>query len=207
LANFFYQVCDVDEDDDFMPVWQGADGYAIVAGLRQSAYGVYRRRAQSLILYLFERASPSGASERKVPDLGFLQCQGSLLLQCFEIAWSGLMEKLLQSPTVVQITADFRHQLFGNIKAIAASLSTAGCSTRSRRPTPGANYAKALDDLFAFCASQPLSRARLMEWRAAMESLSLSMGYGLVEFAARRRAGCMAGEGAKRQAFGCLGCL
>src|SRR5260370_1014767 len=28
------------------------------------------------------------------------------------------------------------------------------------------NYAKALDDLFAFCASQPLSRALLMEWRA-----------------------------------------
>ena len=30
---------------------------------------------------------------------------------------------------------------------------------------------------------------------------------GLVEFAARKRAGCMAGEGAKRQAFGCLGHL
>src|ERR1700712_3375011 len=36
------------------------------------------------------------------------------------------------------------------------------------------NYAKALDDLFAFCASQPLSRSLLMEWRAAMESLSSS---------------------------------
>jgi hypothetical protein len=34
------------------------------------------------------------------------------------------------------------------------------------------NYAKALDDLFAFCASQPLSRAQLMEWRAGMKSLS-----------------------------------
>ena len=33
-------------------------------------------------------------------------------------------------------------------------------------------YAKALDDLFAFCASQPLSGARLMEWREGMESLS-----------------------------------
>jgi hypothetical protein len=30
------------------------------------------------------------------------------------------------------------------------------------------NYAKALDDLFAFCASRPLSRSLLMEWRAAM---------------------------------------
>jgi hypothetical protein len=30
---------------------------------------------------------------------------------------------------------------------------------------------------------------------------------GLVEFAARKRAGCMAGEGAKRQALGCLGRL
>ena len=28
------------------------------------------------------------------------------------------------------------------------------------------NYAKALDDLFAFCASRPLSRSLLMEWRA-----------------------------------------
>src|ERR1700731_1136270 len=34
------------------------------------------------------------------------------------------------------------------------------------------NYAKALDDLFAFCASRPLSRSLLMEWRAGMESLS-----------------------------------
>ena len=33
------------------------------------------------------------------------------------------------------------------------------------------NYAKALDDLFAFCASRPLSRALLMEWRATMERL------------------------------------
>ncbi len=36
------------------------------------------------------------------------------------------------------------------------------------------NYAKALDDLFAFCASRPLSRSLLMERRAGMESLSLS---------------------------------
>jgi integrase len=36
------------------------------------------------------------------------------------------------------------------------------------------NYAKALDDLFAFCASRPLSRELLMEWRAGMESLSPS---------------------------------
>jgi hypothetical protein len=36
------------------------------------------------------------------------------------------------------------------------------------------NYAKALDDLFAFCASQPLSRSLLTEWRAGMESLSPS---------------------------------
>jgi integrase len=36
------------------------------------------------------------------------------------------------------------------------------------------NYAKALDDLFAFCASRPLSRALLLEWRAAMEALSPS---------------------------------
>jgi integrase len=36
------------------------------------------------------------------------------------------------------------------------------------------NYAKALDDLFVFCASRPLSRSLLMEWRAGMESLSPS---------------------------------
>src|SRR5271155_751042 len=36
------------------------------------------------------------------------------------------------------------------------------------------NYAKALDDLFAFCASRPLSRSLLMEWRAGMESRSPS---------------------------------
>jgi integrase len=36
------------------------------------------------------------------------------------------------------------------------------------------NYAKALDALFAFCASRPLSRSLLVEWRAGMESLSPS---------------------------------
>jgi integrase len=36
------------------------------------------------------------------------------------------------------------------------------------------NYAKALDDLFAFRASRPLSRSLLMEWRAGMETLSPS---------------------------------
>jgi integrase len=42
-------------------------------------------------------------------------------------------------------------------------------SPHSRR-----NYATALDHLFAFCASRPLSRALLMEWRAGMEALSPS---------------------------------
>jgi hypothetical protein len=36
-------------------------------------------------------------------------------------------------------------------------------SPRTRR-----NYAKALDDLFAFSASQPLARSLLMEWRAGI---------------------------------------
>ena len=36
------------------------------------------------------------------------------------------------------------------------------------------NYGKALDDLFLFAASQPLTRALLMEWRATMEKLSPS---------------------------------
>src|SRR5258706_16391387 len=39
------------------------------------------------------------------------------------------------------------------------------------------NYAKALDDLFQFCASQPLSRALLMEWRGGMEFFSPSTIY------------------------------
>jgi integrase len=36
------------------------------------------------------------------------------------------------------------------------------------------NYAKALDDLFQFCGSRPLSRALLMEYRTNMEHLSPS---------------------------------
>jgi integrase len=36
------------------------------------------------------------------------------------------------------------------------------------------NYAKALDDLFSFCASRPLSRALLMEYRTTMDHLSPS---------------------------------
>jgi hypothetical protein len=40
-------------------------------------------------------------------------------------------------------------------------------------------YARALDDLFAFCASRPLSRSLLMEWRAGMEPLSPSTINGM----------------------------
>src|SRR5450631_1276542 len=36
------------------------------------------------------------------------------------------------------------------------------------------NYAKALDDLFSFCASRPLSRALLTEYRTTMDHLSPS---------------------------------
>ena len=36
------------------------------------------------------------------------------------------------------------------------------------------NYAKALDDLFVFAAGRPLTRALLMEWRAAMDKLAPS---------------------------------
>jgi integrase len=42
-------------------------------------------------------------------------------------------------------------------------------SAHSRR-----NYARALDSLFLFAASQPLSRELLMEWRAKMDGLSPS---------------------------------
>ncbi len=36
------------------------------------------------------------------------------------------------------------------------------------------NYAKALDDLFVFCTSRPLSRALLMEYRTTIDHLSPS---------------------------------
>jgi integrase len=36
------------------------------------------------------------------------------------------------------------------------------------------NYAKALDDLFAFCASRPLSRALIMEYRTTIDHRSPS---------------------------------
>jgi hypothetical protein len=36
------------------------------------------------------------------------------------------------------------------------------------------NYAKALDNLFAFCASRPLSRALLMEYPTTMDHVSPS---------------------------------
>src|SRR5260370_39790143 len=41
-------------------------------------------------------------------------------------------------------------------------------------PPSRRNYAKAIDDLFAFSAGRPLSRALLMEYRAAMGALSPS---------------------------------
>jgi hypothetical protein len=40
-------------------------------------------------------------------------------------------------------------------------------------PIPGAT-AKALDDLFAICASRPLSLALLLEWRTGMQAISPS---------------------------------
>jgi hypothetical protein len=39
---------------------------------------------------------------------------------------------------------------------------------------PAAQFAKALDDLFVFCASRPLSRALLMEYRTTINHLSPS---------------------------------
>jgi len=47
-------------------------------------------------------------------------------------------------------------------------LDTLPCAN-SRR-----NYAKALDDLFAFSAGRPLTRALVMEYRASMEALAAS---------------------------------
>jgi hypothetical protein len=54
----------------------------------------------------------------------------------------------------------------------AALTSRQGCGRWSSMESPHSkrNYARALDDLFNFCASRPLSWALLMEWRAAMET-------------------------------------
>lgn len=41
-------------------------------------------------------------------------------------------------------------------------------------PNSRRNYAKALDDLFAFSAGRALTRALLMEYRASIEKLSAS---------------------------------
>jgi hypothetical protein len=62
----------------------------------------------------------------------------------------------------------------------AESLALTPAQARLRKmvldavPSPHSkrNYAKALDDLFGFCASRPLSRELLLEWRSTMESLS-----------------------------------
>jgi abortive infection bacteriophage resistance protein len=62
----------------------------------------------------------------------------------------------------------------------AASLTPAQLSLRQMTldSVPSAhsrrNYARALDSLFQFAASQPLSRELLMEWRAKMEGLAPS---------------------------------
>jgi integrase len=49
------------------------------------------------------------------------------------------------------------------------------------------NYAKAVDDLFTFCASRPLSRALLMEYRAAMLEKKLSASTVNVRLSAIRK--------------------
>jgi site-specific recombinase XerD len=59
------------------------------------------------------------------------------------------------------------------------------------------NYGKALDDLFQFCASRPLSRSLLMEWRAGMEPLSPSTTN--VQLSAVRK---MAGEATRNNMIG-----
>lgn len=43
-----------------------------------------------------------------------------------------------------------------------------------RSPHTRRNYGKGLDDLFRFSAGRPLSRALLMEWKAAMDELAPS---------------------------------
>lgn len=47
------------------------------------------------------------------------------------------------------------------------------------------NYSKSLDDLFAFAAGRPLTRALLQEWKASMDSLAASTVN--VKLAAARR--------------------
>ena len=66
---------------------------------------------------------------------------------------SSLIQVELPSPeaplTLTQAQARLRQMVLDSVKSV-----------HSKR-----NYAKALDDLFAFCANRPLSRALLMEYR------------------------------------------
>src|ERR1700710_1137539 len=50
----------------------------------------------------------------------------------------------------------------------AQSLLRKGVLDAVVSPHSKRNYARALDDLFAFCASRPLSQSLLMEWVAGM---------------------------------------
>jgi integrase len=104
---------------------------------------------------------PLSNCARKVPQLVAL-----LELQQEWRGWPAVSTSLIQvvlppaEPpfALTQAQAVLRQMVLDSVQAI-----------HSKR-----NYAKALDDLFAFCASRPLSRALLMEYRTTMERLSPS---------------------------------
>jgi integrase len=104
--------------------------------------------------------------------------QSTSYLQCLQVMCS--TQAADNTGTLVYRLSTARHCITGQQGRGAIALTPAQARLRKMVldavPSPHSkrNYAEALDDLFGFCASRPLSRSLLMEWRAGMESLSSS---------------------------------
>jgi integrase len=104
----------------------------------------------------------------------------------------GQLAHPLHAPNIRQIACKYLRQIICKTTLVLAAvppesregepLALTPAQVRLRKmvldavtsPHSKRNYARALDDLFAFCASRPLSRELLMEWRSTLESLSPS---------------------------------
>jgi len=88
------------------------------------------------------------------------------------------------STSLVRIPSVDESQLNRNVafRELREMVLNSVASDHSKR-----NYAKAVDDLFAFCASRPLSRVLLMEYRAAMLEKKLSASTVNVRLSAIRK--------------------
>jgi hypothetical protein len=80
--------------------------------------------------------------------------------------------RLAMSDSLIHIDLPPAEQPFALTQAQARLRQIVLDSVRSIHPKR--NYAKALDDLFAFRANRPLARALLMQYRTSMEHLSPS---------------------------------